>query len=71
MDQYQRDLGRVETKVEYLQQDTAEIKKDLADIKKTLVMRSAVKESDWKRLTLVGLIASIVTHSVNWIRPFL
>lgn len=71
MNDLQRDFGRVEAKVENLTEDVKIIKADLAEIKKLLSNRIAVKENDWKRLSAVALLASLVTSAFNWIKPFI
>lgn len=69
MNELQRDFGRVEAKVEILTDDMKIIKADLATIKDMVSSSKAVKESDWKRLSLAALLASVVTHIFNWLRP--
>lgn len=71
MNALQRDFGRVETKVEVLTEDMKAVKKDLEEIKEILQTRKAVKESDWKRLSVIAVLASIATHIFNWVRPFI
>lgn len=70
MNQLQRDLGRVEAKVEIMTDDLQSIKKDLGEIKGNLVSVKAVKDSDLKRLALVGTLAAIATQAINWFKPF-
>lgn len=68
--QLQRDLGRVEAKVEIMSDDVKKIKDDLSTIKNQLISTGAVKESDWKRMSVVAVLASIATSVFNWVRPF-
>lgn len=71
MQQLQRDVGRVEAKVEIITDDLRTIKADLSSIKESLGSRKAVLDSDWKRLSAVALFASMVTHIVNWAKPYI
>lgn len=71
MDGLQRDVGRLEAKVEIMSEDVKSIKNDMEEIKKALITRSAIIDSDWKRLSLVATLAAIGTHLFNWIRPFI
>jgi len=70
MNELQRDFGRVEAKVEILTDDVKIIKADLAEIKKLLSNGTAIKENDWKRLSVVAVLASIATSVFNWVKPF-
>lgn len=69
MNELQRDFGRVEAKVEILTEDVKVIKTDLAEIKKLLSNGAAIKENDWKRLSVTAILASIATHIFNWVKP--
>lgn len=67
----QRDLGRLEAKVEIMTDDLKSIKTDMEEIKKVLLTRSAVIDADWKRLSLVATLAAIGTQLFNWFKPFI
>lgn len=71
MDQLQRDMGRVEAKVQIMSEDVKSMKGDLEEIKNTLLTARAVVDSDWKRLSLVATLAAIGTQLFNWFRPFI
>lgn len=70
MDAFQRDLGRVEGKMEFIQRDVEAIKADVEDIKSILQGQQAVKVSDWKRLSFVGVLFTIANQIITWTRPF-
>lgn len=70
MDIIQRDLGRVEGKLHFIQEDLKTVKTDIEAIKKFVLSQEAVKTSDWKRLSFVGLLFTIVNQLVSWVRPF-
>jgi hypothetical protein len=70
MQQLQRDLGRVEAKVEIMSDDIKTVKADLAEIKEALSGHKAVKAYNWKALSLVGLVASFANVVIGWIKPF-
>lgn len=70
MNQLQRDLGRVEGKMEFIQKDVETIKSDVEDIKLMLQGQQAVKASDWKRLSFVGILFTIANQIISWVRPF-
>lgn len=71
MHQLQRDVGRVEAKVEIMSDDLKAIKTDITSIKNALNSREAVSASDYKRFGLVAVLASIVTSIFNWVKPFI
>lgn len=66
----QRDFGRVGSKVELISEDVKQIKSDLKTIREELGARKAVRESDWKRMSIVAIVAAFVTHIIGWIKPF-
>lgn len=70
MQQLQRDLGRVEAKVEIMTDDLKSIKNDIEDIKTSLTGTKAVKDFKWSTLLLVGTLSAVASHIINWIRPF-
>lgn len=70
MNAIQRDLGRIEATQEIMKEDVKQIKTDLADIKDALNGQKAVKENDWKRLSVLGLIVTIVNQIINGYRFF-
>lgn len=70
MNAIQRDLGRIEATQEIMKEDVKQIKTDLADIKNALSGQKAVKENDWKRLSVLGLIVTIVNQIINGYRFF-
>lgn len=69
INQIQRDLGRVEAKVEIMTSDLKTIKDDLDEIKGSLSTTKAVKEFRWSTLLFVGTAASIITQILNWVKP--
>ncbi len=71
MQQLQRDVGRVEAKVEIMSDDLKTIKTDLAAIKLALSDQKAVSVSDYKRLGLVALLSSIATTIFGWVKPLI
>lgn len=71
MQQLQRDVGRVEAKVEIMSEDLKTIKTDLEIIKRSLGDQKAVSLSDYKRLGLVAMLASLATTLINWFKPFI
>lgn len=70
MNAIQRDLGRIEATQEIMKEDVKQIKTDLADIKNALAGQKAVKEIDWKRLSVLGLVVTIVNQIINGYRFF-
>lgn len=70
MNAIQRDLGRIEATQEIMKEDVKQIKTDLADIKDALAGQRAVKETDWKRLSILGLVVTIVNQIINGYRFF-
>lgn len=70
MDSLQRDMGRVEAKVEIIQTDISSIKKDLLAIKNEVLSKKAIVDSDWKRLALFGTIITLVNQMITWVKPF-
>ena len=65
MDTTQRDLGRVQATQEIMQKDLEKIKVDLAEIKESIVGTKAVKETDWKRLSLFGIVITIINQALS------
>lgn len=66
MEALQRDMGRLEAKVEIMTDDLKSIKSDMDLVKKAVLQRSAIVDSDWKRLGLVATGAALITQFVNW-----
>lgn len=67
----QRDFGRVEAHVEVIQKDVEQIKTDLAAIRTTLAGKRAIVENDKARLAGVAVLAAILSHAINWLKPFM
>lgn len=70
MNQFQRDFGKMEANVETLTKDMEQVKLDLSEIKNSLVGQKAVKETDWKRLSVLGLVVTIFNQIINGYRFF-
>lgn len=71
MQQLQRDVGRVEAKVEIMSDDLKAVKGELVEIRKILGGKEAVTASDYKRFGFVAVLASLVTSIFNWVKPFI
>lgn len=70
MDNIQRDLGRIEATQAIMKEDVKQIKADLAVIKDSINGQTAVRETDWKRLTLMGILATLASQIISWLKPF-
>jgi hypothetical protein len=71
MEALQRDMGRLEAKVEIMTEDVKAIKDDMEQVKAAVLSRKTITESDWKRLSLVATLAALITQVINWTKPFI
>ena len=69
IDTTQRDLGRVQATQEIMQKDIEKIKDDLAEIKDSVTGKTAVSKSDYTRLGIVSVLASLATQLFTWWKP--
>ena len=69
--QLQRDLGRVESKLEDARDDIRDLRAEVGELKTLLTQRQAVSTWNWKVLGGVAVVASILTHVINWVKPIL
>ena len=67
----QRDLGRVESKLEDAREDIKELRTEIGEIKSILTGQTAVSTWNWKVLSGVAVLASLATHVINWVKPIL
>lgn len=71
MEALQRDMGRLEAKVEIMTEDVKSIKDYMEQVKAAVLSRKTITESDWKRLSLVATLAALITQVINWTKPFI
>ena len=68
MDSLQRDMGRVEAKVEIILKELEKINKDLGEIKEASVAKKSIMDADWKRLTVFGTVITFINQLIPWIK---
>lgn len=70
MHQLQRDLGRVEGKMELMSTDLQKMKEDISEIKEFVIGQTSISKSDWRRLGVVGLLAALTSHLISWLKLY-